>query len=277
LTRNRFQGGIASAADVAQAETQLETTRAQGVDIELARTLVEHAVAVLVGDSPSSFALPASPLAATPPDVPAGVPSDLLERRPDVGAAERRVASANAQIGVTTAAFYPILTLSASTGFESTSFGSWLAAASNFWTAGPAALIQVFDAGRRRSAADQARAQYTAAAAEYRQSVLSAFRDVEDQLAALRILEQEAAIQDRAVAAAERSLQLATNRYRGGVSSYLEVITAQSAALANERAAVELLVRRMNASVLLLKALGGDWRTSMLPQNFTREADAAAQ
>jgi NodT family efflux transporter outer membrane factor (OMF) lipoprotein len=205
-------------------------------------------------------------LTATPPDIPAGMPSDLLERRPDVAAAERRVASASAGVGVATAAFYPMLTLTGSAGFESSSFGSWLAAASNFWSVAPAALITVFDAGRRRSVSDQAQAAYGQMAASYRDTVLSAFREVEDQLVALRVLEGESTIQDRATEAAERSLRIATNRYRGGVATYLEVIVAQSAALTNERAGVTILERRMSASVLLLKALGGGWTASMLPQ-----------
>jgi NodT family efflux transporter outer membrane factor (OMF) lipoprotein len=265
LTQNRFRGGLTSAADVALAETQLETTRAQAVDVGVQRAALEHAVAALVGEPASTYALPTAPLMAAPPDVPVGVPSDLLERRSDIAAAERRVASANAQVGVTTAAFYPLVTLSGALGFESSSFGSWLAGASNFWTAGPAALVNVFDAGKRRSAKEQAVAGQEQATAFYRQALLEAFREVEDELAALRVLDAEAGIQDRAVAAAERSLTLATNRYRGGVASYLEVITAQSAALANERAAVNILIRRMDATVLLLKGLGGNWKASTLP------------
>ena len=265
LTQNRFRGGLASGADVAQAETQLETTRAQAVDIGVERAALEHAIALLVGESASTFGLARLPLEAPPPDVPIGVPSELLERRSDVAAAERRVASAFAQVGVAEAAYYPILTLSGAVGFESSSFGSLLSTASAFWTAGPAALVNVLDFGRRRAATAQARAAYDVASAVYRETVLSAFREVEDQLAALRVLEQEAAIQDRAVAAAERSLTLANNRYRGGVASYLEVITAQSFALANQRAAVDLLTRRMTATVLLVKGLGGNWRAASLP------------
>jgi NodT family efflux transporter outer membrane factor (OMF) lipoprotein len=183
----------------------------------------------------------------------------LLERRPDIAGAERRVAAADAEVGLARTAFYPVLTLSGAAGFEASSFGSWLASASNFWSIGPALAVNVFDSGRRRAAAQQARAEYVQSTAEYRETVLSAFREVEDQLAALRILEEEARIQQTAVAAAERSLELANNRYRGGVVSYLEVITAQSAALTNERTAVGILVRRMNATVLLIKALGGRW------------------
>jgi len=265
LTQNRFRGGLSSGADVAQAETQLETTRVQAVDIGVERAALEHAIALLVGEPAGAFQLPPSPLAAPPPDVPVGVPSELLERRSDIAAAERRVASAFSQVGVTQSAYYPVLTLSGAIGFEASSFGSWLTTASSFWSAGPAALVNVLDFGRRRAANEQARAGFDVASAAYRETVLTAFREVEDQLAALRVLEQEATIQDRALAAARRSLTLATNRYRGGVASYLEVITAQSFALGNERAAVNLQTRRMTTSVLLLKALGGDWRAAALP------------
>ena len=264
LTTNRYRGGITSAADVAQAQTQLETTRAQAVDVGVARASLEHAIAVLTGHPAAAFSLTVAPLGAAPPAIPAGMPSALLERRPDIAGAERRVAVADAQVGLATTAFYPIITLSGTAGFESGSFGSWLAAASNFWSVAPAALINVFDAGRRRAVSDQARAEYAQMTAVYRETVLSAFREVEDQLAALRILEEEAGIQDSAVAAAERSLELATNRYRGGIATYLEVTTAQSAALANQRTAVGLLVQRMNATVLLVKALGGGWDRAQL-------------
>jgi NodT family efflux transporter outer membrane factor (OMF) lipoprotein len=265
LTGNRFRGGLASGLDVAQAETQLETTRAQAVDVRAERAALEHAIAVLVGETPAAFTLPAAPLEALPPEVPFGVPSALLERRSDVAAAERRVASAFAVVGVTRAAYYPLVTLSGAAGFESSSFGSWLSTASFFWTAGPTALVNVLDFGRRRAATAQARAAFDEAAAEYQQTVLSAFREVEDQLAAVRVLAEEADVQDRAVAAAERSLALATNRYRGGVASYLEVITAQGFALANQRTAAALRTRRMTAAVLLIKGTGGTWRAGALP------------
>ncbi|MBI3400754.1 MAG: efflux transporter outer membrane subunit [Acidobacteria bacterium] len=270
LTNNRFRGGLSSQADVAQAETQLETTRAIAADVGVGRAVLEHAIAVLVGEPASTFTLPPAPLTGAPPDVPVGVPSDLLERRSDIAGAERRVAAATSQVGVTAAAFYPLVTLSGALGFESSSFGSWLAGASNFWAAAPVALINVFDAGKRRAANEQAQAVLDQASASYRASLLTAFREVEDQLSALRILDEEAKIQDRAVAASERSLTLATNRYRGGVTSYLEVITAQSAALANERTAVSILIRRMNATVLLLKGLGGDWNVATLPAVASR-------
>ncbi len=267
LTRSRFKGGIASQADVAQAETVLETTRAQAVDVGVGRAALEHAIAVLIGRPASLFSITVVPLNAAPPAVPAGVPSELLERRPDIAAAERRVAVTNAQLGVATAAFYPRLILSGAGGFESSPLGSLLTGTSSFWGLGSSLLVNVFDAGRRQSVADQARAAQDQATAFYRQSVLIAFREVEDQLAALRILEEEATIQRRAVDAAQRSLTQATNRYRGGLASYLEVTSAQNAALANERTAVGIVTRRMNASVLLMKGLGGGWEVSSLTQN----------
>jgi NodT family efflux transporter outer membrane factor (OMF) lipoprotein len=259
LTQNRFTGGLASQADVALAETQLETTRAEAVDLGVERSALEHAIAVLVGQSPSGFALAGAPLAAEPPSIPAGLPSDLLERRPDIAAAERRVASATAQLGVTASAFYPILELTGSAGFESSSLANLVSGASAFWSAAPQLLVTVFDAGRRRAATTQARAVVDETAATYQQAVLVAFQEVEDELAALRVLNDEAVVQQRAVAAAERSVQQATNRYRGGLANYLEVTVAQSAALANERTAVDILTRRMTASVLLIKGLGGGW------------------
>ena len=271
LTQNRFQGGIASQADVAQAETVLETTRAQAADVGVGRAALEHAIAVLVGKPASTLSIAVAPLNGAPPPVPAGLPSELLERRPDIAAAERRVAAANAQLGVATAAFYPRLILSGAAGFESSPLGSLLTGTSSFWTIGPALLVNVFDAGRRHAVSDQARAAQEQAAAIYRQTVLIAFREVEDQLAALRILGEEAAIQGRAVDAAERSLMQATNRYRGGLANYLEVTSAQNAALGNERTAVGILTRRMNASVLLLKGLGGGWQGANLRQNLRQD------
>jgi NodT family efflux transporter outer membrane factor (OMF) lipoprotein len=266
LTRNRFSGGLASLADVALAETQLETTRAQSVDLGVARAALEHAIAVLAGQPPSTFAVTVAPLASEPPAVPAGLPSQLLERRPDIAAAERRVAAASAEVGVATSAYYPILELTGAAGVESSSLTNLVSSVSTFWSAAPQLLVTVFDAGRRRAAAAQARAAYDENIASYQETVLVVFREVEDQLAALRILEEEAAIQQRAVDAAERSLQQATNRYRGGLASYLEVTFAQSVALANERTAVDLLTRRMTASVLLIKGLGGGWDVRSLPR-----------
>jgi NodT family efflux transporter outer membrane factor (OMF) lipoprotein len=265
LTQNRFQGGIASQADVAQAETVLETTRAQAVDVAVGRASLEHAIAILIGKPASALTIAVAPMSEAPPSVPAGLPSALLERRPDIAAAERRVAAANAQLGVATAAFYPRLLLSGAAGFESSPLGSLLTGTSSFWTIGPTLIVNAFDAGRRRAVSDQARAAQDEATAVYRQAVLVAFREVEDQLAALRILDEEATIQRRAVDAAERALMQATNRYRGGLASYLEVTSAQTAALVNQRTAAGILTRRMTASVLLMKGLGGGWQVSALP------------
>ena len=265
LAQNRFNGGLASEADVALAQTQLETTRTQDIDTEVNRAEFEHAIAALTGQPASSFHLAALSLETPLPPIPIGLPSQLLERRPDISAAERRVAAANEQIGVAAAAFYPSLILSAAAGFEGSSITNWLLGPSIFWTAAPQALLTVFDAGRRRSVSEQARAAYDQVVASYRQTVITAFQEVEDNLAALRILEREAVTQQAAVTAAERSVVLANNRYKGGVTSYLEVITSQSAALTNERAAVDLMRRRMTASVLLIKALGGGWDVANLP------------
>ena len=262
LTRNRFAGGIASQADVALSETQLESTRAQAIDIGAARAALEHAIATLVGKAPATFQIAPSPLTDPPPDIPAGLPSDLLERRPDIAAAERRIDSASAQVGVANAAFFPRLILTATGGVESRSLASWLTGLSTFWSVGPAAAITLFDGGRRRAVSDQAAAAFDESVAEYKTTILQSLQDVEDSLAALRVLRQEADVQASAVAAADRALTLATNRYRGGVTSYLEVLAAQSAALSNRRAASSLLSRRLTASVLLIKALGGGWKAT---------------
>jgi NodT family efflux transporter outer membrane factor (OMF) lipoprotein len=265
VTVNRHDQGIASGIDVAQAQTQLETTRAQAIDLGAARAEFEHAIAILTGKPPVDLTIPPAPIGVAPPAIPLALPAELLERRPDVAAAERRVAAANAQIGVATAAYFPNLTLSASAGFESTTLAKLLSLPNRFWSLGPALVATVFDGGRRRAATAQAEANYDAAVAAYRESVLAAFEGVEDNLATLRILADEAAQQAVATAAAERALALARSRYSGGITSYLEVVTAQNAALANERAAVELRVRQMTASVNLIKALGGGWTTADLP------------
>ena len=265
LTRNRFAGGIASQADVDQAETQLETTRAQAVDVGVQRAALEHAIAELTGKAPATFTLAPLPLKDPPPDIPAGLPSDLLERRPDIAAAERRIAGAAANVGVANAAFFPRLLLTAAAGFESRSLGSWLTGLSSFWAAGPAAAYTIFDAGRRRATSEQAMAAFDETVADYQETILRSLQDVEDSLSTLRILREESDVQASAVAAAERSVAQATNRYRGGVATYLEVIAAQSAALNNERTALSLLSRRLSASVLLIKALGGGWDVSSLP------------
>jgi NodT family efflux transporter outer membrane factor (OMF) lipoprotein len=266
LNESRFHGGVASEVDVEQAKTQLQTTRAQAIDVGVARAQFEHAVAILIGKPPAEFALPPLPLTAPPPHIPVSVPSELLERRPDIAAAERRVASANAQIGVAKTAYYPLINLGASGGFESSAISTLINGPSGLWSIGLSAVGTVFDVGRRRSLNDQAHAAYDYQVAAYRENVLTAFQQVEDNLAAVRILENEAHVQDEAVAAAQRSLDLSVTRYKGGVTSYLEVITAQSAALADEVAAVNILGRRMANTVLLIQALGGGWDRSSLPE-----------
>lgn len=265
LTKSRYTGGVASAVDVAQAQTQLEDTRTQAIDVLIQRAQNEHAIATLIGQPASTFAVPQAAWNTPPPDIPPGLPSDLLERRPDIAAAERRVAAANAQVGVARAAYFPIFTLTGSGGFESTAISTLIQGPSGFLTAGASAAVTAFDGGRRRAVSEQARAAYDESVANYRQTILTAFQEVEDSLAVLRILNDEAQAQQAAVAAAEHSLQLSTNRYKGGVVSYLEVTTAQSTALADERAAVDILRRRMTASVSLIKSLGGGWSSASLP------------
>lgn len=247
------------------ADTQLEQTRAQDIDISVARDQFEHAIAVLIGQPASTFDLSTAPMPAVPPVPPPGLPSELLERRPDIASAERQVASANAQIGVARAAYFPLLTLGLVGGFESGAFTSWLAGPSGLWSVGGSALQTVFDAGKRRAISDQAKAAYDQTLAQYQQTVLTSFQEVEDSLSDLRVLEEEAKTQEDAVAAASRSLDQSTNRYKGGLDTYLTVITAQSALLANQRTAVSLLTERMTSTVLLVKALGGGWNVSQLP------------
>jgi NodT family efflux transporter outer membrane factor (OMF) lipoprotein len=265
LTRVRFQTGIASDEDVAQAETQLKTTQAQATDLGIQRAQLEHAIALLIGQPASTFSLPAEPGQAQPPAIPVGLPSQLLERRPDIAAAERRVAEANADIGVTKAAFFPSLVLGATGGFESTSLSTWFTWPARFFSVGPTLSQTLFDKGRRAAATEAARAQYDGTVANYRQTVLTAFQEVEDNLAALGVLSRELDQQNAAVAAAQRSLELATVRYKSGIDSYLNVITAQTTLLTNQRVAVTLQMEQMTASVELIKALGGGWNESELP------------
>ena len=261
LTRVRFQTGIASDEDVAQAETQLETTQAQATDLGIARAQLEHAIALLTGQPASTFSLPAATSDEKPPAVPVGLPSQLLERRPDIAAAERRVAEANAEIGVTKAAFFPSLVLGVTGGFESTSIASWFTWPARFFSLGPTLSQTLFDKGRRKAATEVARAQYDATVATYRNTVLTSFQEVEDNLAALRILSHELDQQNEAVASAQRALTLSNERYKSGIDSYLNVITAQATLLNNQRAAVNLRTQQMTASVELIKALGGGWKT----------------
>ena len=260
LTKNRYNQGVVSRADVAQAETQLQTTRAQALDTGVQRAQLEHAIAVLLGKPAPSFQLARADLAASPPPIPpAGVPADLLERRPDVAAAERRVQAANAQIGVAKAAFFPTLTLGATVGYQTANPSMWFNAPSRFWSVGPALALMLFDAGRRGAIEDQAIAQYDQTVAQYRGTVLTAFSDVEDNLATLRILEEQAKVVDEAVKAAQQSLDITLNQYKAGIATYLQVVTAQTALLSNQRSALDIRSRRIVASVLLVRALGGGW------------------
>jgi NodT family efflux transporter outer membrane factor (OMF) lipoprotein len=265
LTINRYNGGVASRADVAQAQTQLDTTRAEATDLGVARSQFEHAIAVLIGAPPANFTLPGAKLPTGPPPIPAGVPSQLLERRPDIAAAERRMAAANAEIGLARVAYYPNVSISASAGLSSTSIADWFTWPSRFFSIGPSASYTILDFGRRRSTVAEFRAAYDATVAAYRQTVLGSFQEVEDNLAALRILSTEAAQQSAATRGAEESLRLELDMYRGGTVSYLNVIQTQNIALSNERAEVQLLGRRMSSAVQLILALGGGWNASTLP------------
>lgn len=264
LTKNRYSAGVASRADVLQAETQLKSAQAQSIDLGVQRAQLSHAMALLVGKPPSAFSIPVAPLTATPPPIPIGVPSDLLERRPDIASAERNVAAANARIGVAEAAFYPSVTLGASVGLEAATLAKWLTWPARFWSVGPAVSEVLFDGGLRRAQTEQARAAYDAEVAAYRLTVLTGFQEVEDSLAALRVLEEEARVQQEALAAARQTVDVVTNQYKAGTVSYLSVIVAQTTALSNEQAALNILGRRMAASVSLVKALGGGWEASAL-------------
>jgi NodT family efflux transporter outer membrane factor (OMF) lipoprotein len=266
LNEDLYQGGLASEVEVEQARTILETTRAQLVDVGVARAQYEHAAAVLVGKVPADFTLPPLPLTTPPPPIPVGIPSELLERRPDIAAAERLVASANAQVGLAETAYYPLVNILGTGGFESGSITTLLQGPSGMWSVGASAMATIFDGGRRRAGTDQAKAAYDSSVASYRETVLTSFQQVEDNLAALRILEQEAGVQATAVQAAQRSLDLSNTRYEGGYTSYLEVITAQNAALTDEVTEVNILGRRMASAVLLIQALGGGWDSASLPQ-----------
>ena len=265
LTQARFKGGVATDSDVALAQTQLDQTRAQAIDIAVARSQYDHAIATLSGVPASSFGLAPAPLDLPLPQVPVGVPSQMLERRPDIAAAERRTDAANAQIGVAITAYYPTINLNGTGGFESTGLGTWIQGPSALWSLGGSAVELLFDAGRRHALTDEARHAYEQNAANYRETVLQAFQEVEDNLAGLRVLKDESVAQQRAVSSAQRSLELSTNRYRGGVNTYLEVITAQTTQLSNQRTAAEITTRQFVASVQLIKALGGGWDTGKLP------------
>jgi NodT family efflux transporter outer membrane factor (OMF) lipoprotein len=265
LTRNQYAVGVAARADVAQAETQLKSTQAQALDAGVQRAQLEHAIAVLLGKAPANFSIAPEAVATTFPPIPLGLPSELLERRPDIAAAERRTAAANAQVGVAEAAFFPSVTLSATGGFQSSVLSQLFTLPSRYWSLGPALAATIFDAGLRRAQTAQAMATYDENVANYRQTVLAGFQEVEDNLAALRILEQEAAVQDEAVKSARESLTITLNQYRAGTANYLAVVVAQAVALSNERTALTILGRRLTASVTLIKALGGGWDAAQLP------------
>ena len=266
LTETRFEGGASPRSDVAQAKTQLEDAQVQDTDVTVERAAYEHAIAVLIGKPPAEFSLPSEPLNLAPPSIPAAMPSELLERRPDIAAAERRVAEGNEQIGIARAAYYPTLNLDGEAGFESTHLSNLLDGPDALWAVGPQLVETLFDAGRRRATSQAAWANFDALSANYRQTTLTAFQEVEDNLAALRILEREAQQQQDATTSAADWLQVSTNRYTGGVDNYLQVIIAQTTDLENERNEADILRRRMDASVLLIKALGGGWNVSELPK-----------
>jgi NodT family efflux transporter outer membrane factor (OMF) lipoprotein len=266
LTQRRLKGGVATAADVEQAETQLETVRAQLVDVSVGRAQFEHAVGTIANYSLPDFSVPFSPLDLPLPKVPIGVPSQLLERRPDIASQERQTAAANARIGIAVAAYYPTISLSGTGGFESTHGGTWIQGPSALWSLGAQAAELLFDAGQRRALTDQARELYEAQAAAYRNTVLQAFQDVEDNLSSLRILDEETAVEAKAVAAAQRSFNVSNQRYKGGVTSYLEVLTAEDTLLSNQRTLTDLETRQFAGTVLLIRALGGGWDTTQLPK-----------
>jgi len=265
LTRNRYNAGVVARVDVVQAEVQWKSAQAQLVDLSVDRAQLEHAIALLVGEAPANFSLERKPLALSVPDVPLTLPSALLERRPDVASAERNVSAANARIGVAKAAFFPALTLSGAGGYRSIDAGQLFIAPFRFWSLGAAVAQPLFDGGARSAASDQAVAAYDEEVALYRQTVLTGFQEVEDNLAALRILADEATVQDEVLEGSRRNVELTLNQYNAGVVSYLNVIVAQATLLQNERTSAQLLGRRLTASINLVKAAGGGWSAEDLP------------
>jgi len=265
LTINRYNGGVASKSDVTLAQTQLAGAQAQSTDLRIARATNEHAIAVLIGEAPSELSIEVRKIGAPPPPIPIAVPSLLLERRPDIAAAERQVAAANANIGLAQTAYYPTLSLSATPGLLSTSLANLVTWGSRIWSAGPSVSQTLFDFGRRDASLRGAQAAYDATVANYRQTVLAAFQEVEDDLANLRYLAEESGQQQEAVTAAEQAVDLELARYRAGTDSYINVITTQTIALSDEQAAVSILQRRLLAAIDLVKALGGGWDASALP------------
>ena len=269
LTQYRYQSGVASDADVAQARTQVDSARASLIDVGVARAQYEHAIAILTGKAPAEYAAPATPLTSPPPPIPIALPSELLERRPDIASAERQMAAENEQIGIAKAAYFPTISLSASAGLESSSLLTLLNWPSRFWSLGSAAADTLLDFGKRRGQLQEAQAGYDATVANYRQTVLTAFQGVEDNLSSLRILEQESAVVEDTIKDAQDSLRITTDQYKSGIATYLQVLTAQAALLSAQSNAVSILSRRMTASVLLIEALGGGWNQSQLPSGTT--------
>jgi NodT family efflux transporter outer membrane factor (OMF) lipoprotein len=276
LTQNLYAAGVDARSDVVQADTQLKQTLVQAIDLGVSRAQLEHAIALLLGKTPAEFSLDAVKFDIKPPAIPVGVSSQLLQRRPDVAVAERQAMSANAQIGVAESAYFPTLNLSATAGYQSSSFSKWLTAPSRFWSLGPELAETIFDGGLRSAQTAQARAAFDAAAANYREVSLAAFQNVEDNLSALRVLEAESSAQADAVAAAEEALKITLNQYRAGTVSYLNVITSQATAYSNERNAISILGNRLTDSVGLIEAIGGGWDDSQLPAPHAINADSAA-
>jgi NodT family efflux transporter outer membrane factor (OMF) lipoprotein len=275
LTRNRYNAGVVGKSDVVQAEAQFKSAQAQRVDLGVQRAQFAHAIAALIGETPATLSVAPAPLVARLPAIPPGLPAELLERRPDIANAERRVAAANARIGVAQAALFPAVNLSAGAGINSTTLPELLRAPTLFWALGSAAAQVLFDGGERQAVTDQARALLDAEAAVFRQTVLTSFQEVEDSLAALRILEEEAQLQADAVAAARESVKLTENRYRAGTASILEVIVVQTIALSNERTALGILGRRLAAAVQLVKALGGGWDARSLERVLATQGEVS--
>ena len=265
IATNRYKAGTAAKSDVAAAQTQLESTRAQAIAVGVQRAQLEHAIAVLIGKPPSQFSIARAPLEIEVPNLPPGLPSALLERRPDIASAERRVATANAQIGVAVAAYYPDITLTASYGFVGSALDNLIRASNAVWSVGPQLAGTIFDGGLRGAEVAAARAGYDQSVATYRQTVLTSFQQTEDQLAALRILAEQAEVQDRAVVAARESEALTLNQYKAGTVAYTAVIVAQAQALQNRETSLNILQNRLVASVSLIQALGGGWTASELP------------
>lgn len=274
LTINRYNGGVASKSDITLAQTQLAGAKAQSTDMHIARAQDEHAIAMLTGQAPSNLEIGVTKIAAPPPPIPVAVPSQLLERRPDIAANERQVAAANANVGIAQAAYYPTLTLSASLGVLANNLPNLFTYASRYWSAGPSLSQTLFDFGRRGAAVESSQAAYDSTVAGYRQTVLAAFQEVEDDLSNLRYLAEESVQEQDAVVAAQQALTLELERYRAGTDSYLNVITTQIIALQDQQTAITILQRRMSAAVDLVKALGGGWDASALPSgNVLRTAE----